>query len=208
MCAVTSVLLLPALVVARPVSYPGGYTIMQKHNADFTSLHAHYSPTARYSIGMRSEYWRTGDHWLTSVAVNNLLKRWNLPEAQANLYLQSGIGVAYSDSGERDPSEPLGYTGLSSDWENRRFFFQYRFRLIEAGYIDRRAFQQGRVGVAPYVGDYGDLHTWIMLQVDHMPGTDETIRLTPLIRFFKDVYMWEVGVSNRGDVLFNSTIRF
>ena len=36
---------------ARPVSYPDGWTFMQKNNGSYSSVHAHYSPTASDSIG-------------------------------------------------------------------------------------------------------------------------------------------------------------
>ena len=68
--------------------------------------------------------------------------------------------------------------------------------------------QSARVGIAPYIGDYGDLHTWLMLQVDHVPESDEQITVTPLVRLFKDVHLLEAGMSNQGDVLFNYILRF
>ena len=64
------------------------------------------------------------------------------------------------------------------------------------------------MGVAPYIGDYGDTHTWLMLQVDHNPSQDDDITFTPLIRVFKGEYLAEAGVSDQGDVLFNWVIRY
>ena len=90
----------PAPLYARPVSYPGGWTFMQMNDVDRHSLHIHFSPTARYSIGYRGEYWDVDDYWLHSLAVNNLLRRWNNAESQANLYLKSGVGFAYSNEGQ------------------------------------------------------------------------------------------------------------
>ena len=47
--------------MARPVSYPGGWTVMQFNDAYKHSLHVHVSPTAKYSIGYKAEYWRDGE---------------------------------------------------------------------------------------------------------------------------------------------------
>ena len=63
-------------------------------------------------------------------------------------------------------------------------------------------------GWTPYKGDYGDLHTWLMFQVDHMPEADNNLTVTPLVRFFKNVHLLEVGVNNRGKLLFNYVFRY
>lgn len=68
--------------------------------------------------------------------------------------------------------------------------------------------QSARVGVAPYVGDYGDLHTWLMLEVEHNPEADDKFTLTPLVRLFKDVHLVEAGMGDDGSVLFNWVIRY
>ena len=194
---------------ARPVSYPSGWTAMVMNSGDANSVHVHYSPTAYTSVGVRSEYRREGDYLINAVQMNNLLKRWNKKDSQANLYLKSGIGIAYSDHGDFDgETDVAGYTGIAADWEDRRYFISYENRYIEAGDIDDGYMQSARVGITPYIGDYGDLHTWLMVQVDHAPESDEKVTVTPLVRLFKDVHLMEAGVSNQGDVLFNYVLRF
>ncbi len=141
--------------------------------------------------------------------MNNLLKRWNKPDSQANLYLKSGVGAAYSDHGAFDhETEPAFYTGLAADWEDRRFFTSYENRFTEAGDIDDFFMQSARVGVAPYIGEYGDIHTWLMLQVDHQPEAEDKVTVTPLVRFFKGVHLVEAGMNNNGELLFNYVIRY
>lgn len=194
---------------ARPVSYPDAWTAMTMNNGDRYSAHLHYSPTANYSIGYKFEYWRDSEFAINAVQLNNLIKRWNMPDAQANLYLKSGAGVAYSNYGDFDhETDPAVYSGMAADWENRRFFLSYENRYTEAGNISDFYMQSARVGVAPYVGDYGDLHTWLMLEAEHQPESDDHYTITPMIRLFKDVHLVEAGVSNHGDVLFNWVIRY
>lgn len=202
-------LITPNFVHARPVSYPGGWTLMLMNDGDTNSTHIHYSPTAHLSVGYKFEYWRDTEMTLNAVQMNNLLRRWNSPDSQANLYLKSGIGVAYRDTGSFDEdARAAGFTGLSADWEDRRSFVSYEARYTEAGKIDDFFQQSARVGWAPYAGDYGDLHTWLMLHVAHMPEADDPVAVTPLVRFFKDVHLLEAGVSHRGDVLFNYIFRY
>ena len=45
-------------LIARPISYSGGVTIMQKNNDIQNSLHIHYSPIYKYSLGYKGEYFK------------------------------------------------------------------------------------------------------------------------------------------------------
>lgn len=204
-CLVTVV---SVAIAARPVSYPGGTTIMQQNDVDRHSLHVHYSPTARYSIGYRGEYWRDAKWQFHGGQVNYLLRRWNRPASQANIYLKSAAGIALSDEGAFDNErEAALIAGIAMDWEDRRFFTSYENRAYRAGDIDSFFMQKARIGIAPYIGDYGDLHTWLMVQIDHVPENDNPVSVTPLLRFFKGVQLAEFGVSDEGEVLFNWIIR-
>ena len=175
---------------ARPVSYPGGWTYMQMNNGDYSSIHAHYSPTFRDSIGLYSERNWSEDWHFTGVQYNRLLKRWNEKTSQANVYLKGGSGQA--DPFGSGSGELAGFVGSGADWETRRWFTSYEARAYDLGF-DQTARQSVRVGVAPYIGDYGDLHTWLMLQVENQPKSETPTTFTPLVRFFYDVQLLEVG---------------
>ena len=210
LCALLGMgLIIPNTADARPVSYPGGWTLMLMNDGDKNTAHIHYSPTAKTSVGYKFEHWRDKDFTLNAVQMNNLLKRWNEKDSQANLYLKSGLGVAYSDADDFDgETNAAGFTGIAADWENRRFFISYENRYTEAGEIDDFYQQSARVGWAPYEGDYGDVHTWLMLQVEHSPESKDNVTVTPLVRLFKDVHLLEAGMNNRGEVLFNYVFRY
>jgi hypothetical protein len=202
-------LILPCSIQARPVSYPGGWTLMAMNNSDVNSLHVHYSPTARYSLGYKFEHWRDRDFDLHAVQFNSLLKRWNKPESQANLYFKAGVGVATGRGGERDEGTSAGgFAGFAMDWEDRRRFISYENRFTATGVSDAFFQQTARLGWAPYEGDYGDLHTWLMVQVDHAPTAEHTLTVTPLVRLFKGVHLVEGGINQRGDLLFNYVFRY
>ena len=199
----------PQSIWSRPVSYPGGVTLDITNNADEHSALIHYSPTAKYSVGLRAEYRRQAEYTLTSLQLNNLLNRWNNKDSQANLYLKSGVGYANRNSSRfGNDTSFAAFTGIGADWETRRYFTSYENRYINAGSIDDNFVQKARVGIAPYIADYGKLHTWLMLELEHNPEDQDNITITPLVRFFKDVHRIEAGISNNNDVLFNWTVRF
>ncbi len=189
---------------ARPVSYPSGWTAMFMNDKDANSSHIHYSPTAKYSIGWRHDHLRDVKANIDSIQLNNLIKRWNKPGKQANFYLKSGAGVAY-DAGEFEPS---AFTGIALDWETRRYFTSYENHLLYAGDIEKHIKHKARLGIAPYIGDYGDLHTWLMFQVDYDAGEEDSFSPTPLVRFFKGSSLLEAGYNFDDGVLFNFVQRF
>lgn len=194
---------------ARPVSYPGAWTLMQMNDNERNSLHIHYSPTANYSIGYKGSYWRLRNYQTHSFQLNNLLKRYNGEDSQANLYLKNAVGVAYDTSGDRmNRTEPHFRSGIAMDWENRRYFVGYENEYHYSGQFSREYMQTFKTGFAPYLGEYGDLHTWLMLKVEHEPESDDPITVTPFIRFFKDVYLIEIGISEDKDIMANLIIRF
>ena len=50
--------------------------------------------------------------------LNTLLKRWNLPDGQGNIFNMSGAGVA----NYRGNTQPALWTAFLADYESRRFF--------------------------------------------------------------------------------------
>lgn len=191
---------------ARPVSYPDGWTIMQRNNGDFSAVHAHWSPTASDSIGLYSERNWGEDFHFTGLQYNRLLKRWNGRKSQANTYLKLGAGQA--DPFGSEGAEFSTFAEFSADWETRRWFTSYSGRAIDWG-PDQSTRHAARIGVAPYIGEYGDLHSWLMLQVENHPESDEPLRTTPLVRFFYDVQLIEIGYTvETEEILLNWIVRF
>jgi len=192
---------------ARPVSYPSGWTVMQMNNGDASTLHVHYSPTFKDSIGLYTERNWENDWHFTGLQYNRLVKRWNAPNAQANLYFKAGAGQA-DPFGDGADVEAAGFIGIGADWETRRWFTSYEARAFDLGFTqDTR--QAARIGVAPYIGDYGDLHTWLMLQVENQPEAETPTTVTPLVRFFYDVQLLEIGYTPESEeLMLNWIVRF
>lgn len=164
----------------------------------------HFSPTARYALGLRSDYMREDKAWLHTITYDRLLKRWNFPSSQANIFLQTGLGVGQQE----DETAPAASGGILADWENRRLLIAYENRMIISESIDQSFSHKGRLGIAPYIGDYDDIHTWLMLEVDHHPTERDNVVLTPFIRVFTTSLMTELGISDQKDILFNISLQF
>ncbi len=203
-----AMLLFPSLLHARPVSYPDGWTLMTRNNWEKHRAHLHYSPTKNYSVGVVYEHFREDDEDEISLQLNRLLLRKNRKGSQRNLYLKSQAGA----SGWGGKLEPSGQIGFSGDWESRKYYSSYSIAGRYEGFSDQTSMHQMmRLGVAPYVGDYGSLHTWIMLQAEHHPHEEDESRefiLSPMLRMFKSEYLMEIGYSFERDFMFNFVVRY
>lgn len=189
---------------ARPVSYQGGWTVMSMNNTDTQSLHLHYSPTAKNSIGARTELWERRNLSLYSAQYNYLLKRWNKRHSQSNIYFKSGLGLGVTTVA----NSATVFTGLAADWENRRLYTSYANRYIDSGQNGYFYRQNMRIGIAPYIANYGQLHTWLMLQANHWQDTEETITLSPIIRLFTGAHLVEIGMMNDNSLIANYVYRY
>lgn len=194
---------------ARLVSWPDGSMLMTANDSRAYSVMYSYSTNAKTAFGYTLEYWREADWQFHGVQANRLLKRWNFPDAQANIYAFGAVGGAYSTGGLTEGDwEPAGFVGFEADVEDRRYYASYEARLYEAGDIDGFFMQKARIGIAPYIAKFNETHLWLLLQVDHYPESDDPVEFTAFVRVFKGNLWAEAGVSDTGEPLFNITFQF
>jgi DNA-binding transcriptional MerR regulator len=198
--------LAPQASIAKPISYVGGTMVMQENDETGHTVTVDYTVTPRYSFGLYAKRDQGGSEDFTTVGpqANFLLKRWNLPDGQGNIFNSSGVGV--SSRGGHDQAS--AWTGILGDYETRRIFTSYEARFMAAGDIETSLSQRARVGVAPYKGGYDDLQPWLMLQVDHHPSKEDTLVATPLVRMFYKTTLVEAGYSSNNHVMFNWVQQF
>lgn len=191
---------------ARPVSYPGGSTMMLQDTDVYRSLHLHYTPKISHSYGYRYEQWKNKNISSHLLQRNDLLKRWNRRDSQANLYLKTAVGVTTLDDNDAN-YQPSGVIGVAGDWETRRYFTSFESRYTDPRVVDDFFRQTARIGIAPYLGDYGDLHTWIMFEVKHRPDLSKSINRTLIVRLFKGVQLFEIGINDTEELSLTYVLR-
>lgn len=198
--AAASAALAPSESHARPVTYPGGNMAMIEYRDDTTTTEVVHTLTPKFGVGWHDE-WDDGDDWqFHGPMIAGLAKRWNMPDAQANIFWMAGAGVAYDDVASiGGDAKPAAYAAVEADWENRRFYTQYQAKGFWAQDIDETVSQRARFGVAPYVAEAGGLHTWAILQIDHEPEAEHPVSVTPVLRLFKGSLLAEAGVSLDGE---------
>lgn len=208
--ALTAFSAMPAF--ARPVSYPEGWTAMLRNNQFNNSVHVHYTTDTRHSIGLRMRYQRDADTLFTGVQFNRLIKRWNNPDSQANVYGRFALGHVSDESTLNRDSDRGVFLGASADWETRRWFVEGAYEYWDFGRFGLERTYHGRVGVAPYIANTGALHTWFMVETHYRPDRNpldgDKGGATALVRFFKGPHLVEIGVDNEAEPMLNYIYRY
>ena len=87
------------------------------------------------------------------------------------------------------------FIGVHGDWETRRWFIGFGYKKVSNDIIkyDDKFLQ---LGVAPYLGEYGDFHTWVMVK-SKKNDLLESWSTFPVLKFFKGNFLIEFGYNNK-----------
>jgi hypothetical protein len=190
----------------KPLSYVGGTMVMQENDETGHSISIDYTFNPRFALAVYSKYEinQNDEFWTIGPQLNALIKRWNLPDGQGNIFNMTGAGLARQGS----RSEPAAWTTLLADYETRRIFISYEARFMYARDIESSVWQRAYGGFALYLANYDQLNTWALIRVDHHPAKHDHFVVTPVIRFFYKTIWLEVGYSSNNQVMVNSTVQF
>ncbi len=191
---------------AHPVIYKGGTMVASQNMSMFSDNQINYSFHQKWATGLN--LWRFNNEQTKKtsefglVRLNHLLKRWNKDDSQANIYLSSGMGVADSHLDKRGTK--IAYLGgIEADWETRTLFTSLKYYHFNSPRLTDISMTQARVGYSPYEAEFDKLQTWVMLQGMYMGKIEKNVVVTPLLRFFYNNVLWEVGSSLRSEWFLN-----
>jgi len=164
---------------AKPIAFAHGTTSMTEYGAGtMEEAQAFYAPTYWLSLGGgylhldsdRIERRRN----IRYVRANYLVHRWNLEDAQANVFVWGGLGTATGN--DFRGSKLDRDAGFQADYETRRLYTSFMSDLHETSAYSHRV-DTAQIGFAPYAHDYEDLATWFVFQARRYTGG--LIGLTP-----------------------------
>jgi hypothetical protein len=171
--------------------------LMMEANRYNQEMMLNYSPKVGHAFGI--EYMRMhgeDDTPMTMTMLNytGLVKRWNLPAAQANIWFTGGLGEAHG----RDASG-LAYTpSIQFDAESTRLYFLAKARMIRADGVnfDTAALQ---AGFSFYEAGFDETQPWFVLEAKTMRHFSPSLQVTPALRLINKNYFLELGVTNPFD---------
>lgn len=173
--------------LAHPVIYQGGTAISSSNMEEYSNNYILYSYSNRWAVGV--DAWRFTKNRKSEdqayLKLNHLLYRKNAENSQGNIYLHAGAGKDF-----------MG--GIEGDWESRVLYTSAKYLQFEKTYMT-----QTRVGFSPMERPFNELQTWFMIQAMTIKGIQDTVLVTPMLRFFYHNVLWEMGSSTRGDWMLN-----
>lgn len=146
----------------------------------------------------------SGEMYMYVPQIDFLIHYWNFDSARANIYTYGGFGANHF----ANDTSWAGLVGVEADAESRRLYISGKTQTFFLK-NDQRIYQsQLRLGIAPYLSEFNELSSWLIVSVQHEPQLIREWIVTPMVRFYYKNVLWEMGSSFKGDWMLNFMIHF
>lgn len=185
---------LPAQAAAL-MGFKDSAMLMSEFATDRKELMLNYSPFLGHAFGVETMWMRgeTQTNLITNFNYTGLIRRWNMPSGQANLWFMTGMGNASGDSSGFSYSPSVQF-----DYETTRLYFLAKARMLRAPHIQYDSYSmQG--GFSFYASSYEETQPWFVVEArttDNMTSRNE---ITPALRLINQHYFLELGLTNPWD---------
>lgn len=184
-------------VTAAPMGFKDSAMAMGDFSPNWRESWINYAVTSRDAFGAGGLYMRSDDktktRTLAELNYTRLVKRWNLTDAQANVWFFAGVG---SIRGNDFSGSKLAFApGVQVDYETTRVYLAATARLYRAEGLNHD-FGSVRAGFSFYEVDYDETQPWLILEARRMRGLSDKTEVTPMLRLIHNRYFVEFGVSN------------
>ena len=200
-CAALALLCAAPDAGAKPIAFANGTTVMAEYGAG-TMLEGQAFYASTYWLSSGGGYVRFNsdinpvNREIAYLRVNYLAKRWNLPSAQANIFVWGGLGSAAGNT--FDGTRLARNVGAQFDYETRRVYMSAKSDLWDCSEFSQRV-DTMQFGFAPYAHDYSTLATWFVIQARNYTGQiRHGVEWAALVRLFKGGAWIDAGVTADG----------
>lgn len=198
---------LPAL--CGPMGFKDSWMAMGDLSPNWQEVFVNYALTPRDAVGVSTLSMRSDDETLTRRAneavYTRLLSRWNMPDAQANVWLLAGVGTVSGNNFAG--AKTLASPGIQVDYETTRFYVSAAARLYRAEGLNHD-YASARIGFSFYEVDYDQVQPWLVLEVRRMQGLSDKTEVTPMLRLIHNRYFVELGANTDAQVRANFMVTF
>jgi len=199
-----AVALIASVSWGHPVTFKDGLAVYSKHQPGMVQLSANYTFHRRAALGLTHVRIQLPKQTLEGTVgqMNALLYRYNGPGSQGNLYAWGGAGTSWHNTERSGATEEIQWTplymgGVQADFETQRIYTALQSALLVKG-DERPYWVRYRFGIAPYIAEYHQLQNWFILQATWFPEMDAHVKFTPMMRFFYQTVLWEIGADLDG----------
>lgn len=206
---ISSLLWLSPTLHAGPMGFKESTMSMGDFSTNWREAFVNYALTSKDAIGTEAVYMRSDNKLITlhatGLTYTRLAKRWNMPEAQANVWLLGGLSTATGS--EFSGSKTLASPGVQVDYETTRVYVAVQARAYRT-YGGNTAnvnhdYVSGRAGFSFYNVDYDEVQPWFIVEARRMKGLSDKTEITPMLRLIHNRYFVEAGVSTEKQARFN-----
>lgn len=192
--ALMAILFAASPALAHPVTFPKNLMVMGEVDRNAKDFNAWYTFAPKHAAGPGYMEFRSDDgsrkREIPNLHYNYRVARWNLRDAQANIYLQAGVGEARGN--DFAGSSTVLLPGFQADYETRRVYVAYRWHGITGGPV-RHSFNNAQAGFAFYAGEYDEWSPWFILDVRKMSNLNMDTEVTPTLRLVHKSLFLEAG---------------
>lgn len=171
--------------------------LMTEANRYSQELMVNYSPKIGHAFGvevMRMNGRQQAAMTVTGLNYTGLIKRWNLPAAQANLWFSGGLGEAHGS----EDSGAVYSPGIQLDAESTRLYGLVKVRWLRGNGInyDTAAVQ---AGFSFYETSFDETQPWFVVEAKAVRNLSPSLQVTPALRLINKNYFLEFGITNPFD---------
>jgi len=206
------ILLSSRLVFAAPMGFEGSTMTMGDFNQNWREVGFNYAITSRDALGLTHLEFRSDEHKdkreVDTLNYTRLLSRWNLTDAQSNLWLFMGLGeIRGSIDNQNIDSKVIASPGFQFDYETRRVYFATTHKLYRASNLNHDT-TSIRAGFSFYEADYDQTQPWFILETKYTNQISDKIEVIPMLRLINKNIFVEGGVNNSGQPRLNLMYTF
>ena len=189
---------------AAPMGFKNSWMLMGDFSKTYQELGLNYATTANDAFGVSASAMQTDNsvskQQNLEAVYTRKMARWNLPEAQANIWFLGGLGnVSGNDFGG---SRLMASPGIQVDYETTGVYASATTRLYRADGITHD-YGSARLGFSFYEVDYDEIQPWLVVEVRRMAGLSDKTEVTPMLRLIHKRFFLELGVNNSAQGRFN-----
>jgi len=196
--------------LALPMGSKGDGMVMLDTSPDQRELAANFAVSTVDAWGLALGRWsEPGVHGVAAhersrefvaATYTRRVQRWNLPHAQANVWLVGMVGQVRGQG--LNSARSLGSLALMADYETTRVYVGAGLRPMRASGV-RHDSTWLRSGFSFYEADYDEVQPWFVLEAKRVNfGSSAKNEVTPMLRFIHKRVFVEIG-GNRDGAQFN-----
>jgi hypothetical protein len=190
---------------ALPMGSVDTWMVMGDFAARSSDIAVNYAITPRDALGAAVSRWRTepdGGSRLREVSgltYTRLVKRWNLPDAQANLW---AVGTLGSLRGSGTGTETMWSPSVMADYETTRVYVSSGLKMQRSASV-RQDTAYVRAGFSFYEVDYEEIQPWLVVEAKRQRDVVSKTETAAWLRLIHKRYFVELGADDEGRVRFN-----